>query len=115
VVSLARKRLGDHENARAADAPQAEVVRVLAVVDQLDPHALVRDADAGERERELVGHGLQPGRVPGRRPAGNQEGKRDGGEGETAPHRKSAARAKLPALGMIAAASAANHCSRMEQ
>src|SRR4029078_4683949 len=127
--SRSRQRLPDRVDVRTLDALELEIVWVLAEVRKLDRYVPGGNARAGEGKAILVRDGLDarreggglrrpgpPGATESERAHGNEEHER--GECEVpAPgaHFRSAGRTKLAALGMIAAASVVNHCSRREQ
>ena len=123
----ARPRRGRARAARCAgriDPLQAQVVRVLAGVDELDdrapgPHlrpsraAADTRAPAPARGREPARPGRRPrrrGRAERRRATTAQPSARDRALSRSAP-----ARANDPASGITAPASTPNHCSTIEQ
>ena len=85
----------------AAEPLQAQVVLVLAEVRELDDRRAGLDRRAREREAELVGPDLDPGR------RGRERDQRERGRDQ----RITFGRANVRALGMIASASAPSHCS----
>ena len=91
---LPRLQTAASVGARAADALQAQVVRVLAEVDELDDRRAGLDRPAREDEAELLRRDLDACR--GRRGV---------------DHFSSAGRGKAAAPGMIAFASTWSHCS----
>src|SRR4029079_664532 len=120
--------LADRVDVRAPDAPELEVVCVLAEVRELDRHASGGNPRAGEGKAKLVRDGLEARRkgprfgrlsLPRAREDegahGNEEAQRRDCEVPAGTHFRIAGCSKLAAFGMIAAESVSNHCSRREQ
>src|SRR3954454_1412762 len=93
-AGLDRRRAG---RPRRAEPLEAQVVRVLAEVDDLDGRVAGPDDEARERERELLRRDLHA--------RGGRRGRREGRD-----HRTTFSRLKLRAPGKNAFAYAPNHC-----
>src|SRR5207245_311403 len=97
----------------AAQSLHAQVVGVLAEVDELDDRRAGDDRAAREREEELLRRHLDARRIDGRRSRRREQERRDRSRGECGPHLRIAGRWKGWTPGSSGFASVWNHCSRI--